>query len=260
MKYKLTKAFYLKCIFILGVLLLAYRTNQSFIQTTLSDNALSFQESLTLILKEVIGISNSTKTESLELGTISNFAEPGNMTPYEVDEQIRNSENYLIAQDKAEAFNQSIDLYALNEAFLHKTNYMRSHLVWEPLLIGYQLEEGVNKRVKELAENQYLSSYTFEGLDFRAHFDHISDPQYRLGENLYELFISAGDVHLTTWQNPKILADYLFDVFKEAISLNNYDVYRSQYIAIRAEPTDYNINESPYIRLVVSLVSDIMEE
>ena len=107
-----------------------------------------------------------------------------------------------------------------------------------------------------MGDYHYLSSITADGADFRAHFPNVSDAEYRLGENLYELYISAGDVHLTTWENEKILADYLFDVYADAVSLSNYDIYQSQYVSIYASPTDYSVDEVPYVRLVVSLVLD----
>ncbi|XJS11444.1 hypothetical protein ACF3NG_04225 [Aerococcaceae bacterium WGS1372] len=260
MNYKFPVTFYLKLIFIIAVLLFAYLNNQSFIQETMADETLGFQESVTSIMREVMDITNKLQSRQLDTEYISNYAEPGNITPYEINEQVKVTENYQVATQKATEFNQAIDMYALNDALIHKVNYMRSNLAWEPITVGYHLEEGANARVKELTENQYLSSLTIDGQDFRSHFYQISEPQYRLGENLYELYISAGDIHLSTWKNPKIFADYLYEVFSEAISLSNYDVYSSQYIAVRAEATDYNVDESPYIRLVVSLVSDTMEE
>lgn len=259
MKHKFPLSFYFKLIFITVVLLFTYVQNYSFIQATLSDESIGLQESFTSIMKEVMGLPNASQINQLNSNYISEHAEPGNTIPYEINDQIKYTENFSIAQDKAEEFNQALDMYALNDAFMRKVNYMRANMDWEPLTVGYHLEDGVNARVKELTQNQYLSSLTTQGQDFRAHFFEITDPQYRLGENLYELYISAGDIHLTTWQNPKILADYLYDTFQEAISHSNYDVYSSQYIAIRAEATDYNIDESPYIRLVVSLVSDTQE-
>lgn len=259
MKNKFPLSFYFKLCFITLVLLFTYFQHSSFIQTTIADDSLDFQESFTSIMKEVMGLPSRNQNLTQNTDYISEYAEPGNSTPYDIQDEVLYSDNYKKAQAEADEFNQALDIYALNDAFVRKVNFMRSSMGWEAISVGYHLEEGVEQRVSELAENQYLSSLTSDGQDFRSHFANISDPQYRLGENLYELYISAGDIHLSTWQNPKILADYLYDAFDDALSNANYDVYQSQYISIRAEATDYNIDEAPYVRLVVSLVSDTME-
>lgn len=256
MTNKFPKSFYFKLTFIIFFLALGYFKHQNFIEATLMDETLNMNESFTLIMKEMINLPKDAENEQNITESISEYAGPGNQQPYQINEDILYDDRYATAEQSANEFNASLNSLALNDAFIKQVNHMRGTKGWEPIIIGHHLEEGGRYRVEEMGQYHYLSNLTVEGTDFRSHFPAIDDAEYRLGENLYELYISAGDVHLTTWANPKILADYLFDVYADAISLSNYDIYQSQYISIYAEPTDYNIDEVPYVRLVVSLVMD----
>lgn len=257
MNNRFPRSFYFKLTFIMIVLMLTYARNQSFIQASLNDETLNFSQSVSTIIREVMQLpEQSSDSQMIVSDVISEHAQPGNQEPYQIDESILNYDNYITAKQIAADFNSSLNNLALNDAFIKQVNHMRAMKDWNPMNIGYHLEEGVLTRVKELGEYHYLDSVTIDGLDFRTQFPQVENAEYRLGENLYELYISAGDIHLSTWENPKILADYLFDVYADAISLTNYNVYQSQYISVYAEPTDYNVNEVPYIRLVVSLIMD----
>lgn len=256
MTNKFPKSFYFKLSFIIFFVLLGYYHNHNFIQATLNDESLSANESFNLIVREVMKLPNNVENDEGISEYISEYAQPGNQVPYQIHEEILLDDNYAIAKQSADQFNAALDNRALNDAFLRQMNHMRGTKGWEQIQFGEHLEEGVLRRVEEMGEYHYLSSITADGADFRAHFPSISDAEYRLGENLYELYISAGDVHLTTWENEKILADYLFDVYADAVSLSNYDIYQSQYVSIYASPTDYSVDEVPYVRLVVSLVLD----
>lgn len=257
MNNRFPKSFYFKLTFIVIVLTLAYVRNQSFIQATMNDETLNFTQSVSTIIREMMQLpEQANDSQGIISEGISEQAQPGNQEPYQIDESILSYDHYITAKEIADEFNASLNILALNDAFIKQVNHMRSIKDWDPMTIGYHLEEGTLRRVKELGEYHYLDSVTVDGLDFRTQFPQVENAEYRLGENLYELYISAGDIHLSTWENPKILADYLFDVYADAISLTNYNVYHSQYISIYAEPTDYNVNEVPYIRLVVSLIMD----
>lgn len=259
MNTKFPKSFYFKLTFIILVLLFGYIKNQAFIQATMSNESMNFNDSVTSILKEVMNLPQESEPTELDPSLISIYSEPGNQTPYLIEDEVTSSPNFKTAQEISDKFNESLDEYALNDAFLKQVNHMRVSKGWDAIEIGRYLEAGVEARAQELGQYHYISSLSAEGLDFRSQFPSIESAQYRLGENLYELYISAGDIHISTWQNTTIFADYLFDVFQEEISLSNYDVYKSQYISVHAEPTDYNVNESPYIRLVVTLVMDAQE-
>lgn len=256
MTNKFPKSFYFKLSFIILLVLFGYFQNQNFIQATLNDESFNVNESFNLIMREVMKLPNNVENDEVISEYISGYAQPGNQVPYQIHEKILSDDNYAIAKQSANQFNAALDNRALNDAFLRQMNHMRGTKGWEQIQFGEHLEEGVLRRVEEMGEYHYLSSITADGADFRAQFPSVSDAEYRLGENLYELYISAGDVHLTTWENEKILADYLFDVYADAVSLSNYDIYQSQYISIYAAPTDYSVDEVPYVRLVVSLVFD----
>ena len=112
----------------------------------------------------------------------------------------------------------------------------------------------------ELGAYNYLSSSTVEGSAFYNFFPEISEPQYRLGENLYELYIASDDIHLETWENSEILADYLYGVFRDSLEAELYQNYHGAYVWVHAEPTDYQIENASYVRLVVVLLLDTQSD
>lgn len=257
MRDKLPKSFYFKIIFIILVFTFVYNNHSTFIHATLDNPSLSAAESFTAIFKEVMDLPQ--RETSQQIAYYNPKAVPANQEPYQLEEEVKYYENYQIAADKATAFNNAFQAEQLNEAFLKRINYMRNMKGWDPVIVGHHLAEGTAARAQELGQYHYLSAYTAEGQDFRAKFPQLPNAGYRLGENLYELFISAGDIHLKTWENSGILADYLYEIFEESISMSNYDIYHSQYIYVHAEPTDYLVDSTPYVRIVVSLVMDIEE-
>lgn len=255
MKYKLPKSFYLKLTFILVVLFFAYSSNQFFIEATLNNQDLSTSQQVRLILQQVMSEQKPDYPMEEEI-YVEETTYPGNKIPNTIPETTQSHPRFEYSQEQANLFNQGVDMRLLNQYFLEKSNQVRQELDWEPMTIGWYLEEGSLARVQELSDYHYLSTETVDGQVFRSHFFEIDRADYRLGENLYELFISAGDIHLSTWQDEEILADYLFNIFEDALASDNYYVYHSQYISIRAAATDYKINDSPYVRLVVSLILD----
>ncbi|MGX7076421.1 hypothetical protein [Globicatella sanguinis] len=82
----------------------------------------------------------------------------------------------------------------------------------------------------------------------------------RLGENLYELYIAADDIHLSTWLKPEIFADYLYRAFETSTHAELYQNFNSQYIKVVASPTDFRVDDTAYVRLVVVLVMDTQVE
>lgn len=254
MHNKIPKSFYFKLIFILVVFLFAYLSNQSFIDATLADDSLTNYESFTMIIQEVLGFQNRSEPVIQTQVTVDHSL--NQQTPREIDASFENLDNYLYAQERAETFNANLDLEALNDIFTSKINEHRVQLNWEPMGVANHLASGIEQRVQELSDHHYLSPTTLAGEDFRSLFTDIENNQYRLGENLYELYISANDIHLDTWSNPEILANYLVEVFEQSSTSELYQNYLSQYITIQAAASDFNIETASYVRLVVVLVLD----
>lgn len=256
MNNKFPKSFYFKLIFIILTCLFVYFSNHTFIHATIINENLNISESFKVIMKEVMDLPRIEQVDNHENVEVDMQAAPGNQTPYLIEDDVKTLENYQTAEEKASQFNDNFNADGLNEAFNHKVNYMRRLKGWAELSVGSHLMKGTRIRAEQLGQYHYLSGYTVEGNDFRTLFTDIPKADYRLGENLYELYISAGDIHLTTWENPRILADYLYDVFVDSISLSSYEAYQSSLIRVYAEPTDYLVTETPYVRLVVTLVHD----
>lgn len=261
--YKLPKSFYFKVLFIILIYGWFYLEYRPIIDATIENPAIPFTHSVQVIFQEILTDSNSNDNfdtylvDNIDDQTdSSSMAQPGNITPYKISSDIVNHPRFQVAVSDASAFNEGVDISLLNEYFKDQVNDMRYQEGWEPVDVGWYLMDGTEQRIHELSKYHYLSKYTIDGNDFRYLFSDVESSEFRLGENLYELFISAGDVHLSTWQNEAILAEYLFDVFEDSISSSNYHLYSYQYITIRAEATDYQINNTPYVRLVVSLIMD----
>ncbi|UUX34303.1 hypothetical protein [Fundicoccus culcitae] len=254
MRKKIPLSFYVKLIFIVVVFLFTYVSHQSFIDTTLADNSLTSYESFAKIMQEVLGFQQ--RTEPVIPNQVVSNSEIDHSSPREIDETILSLPNYTLATEKAETFNANLDLVGLNEAFTNKINEQRSQLSWNLMEVGNHLAQGTNQRAFDLSHYHYLSPYTTNGDDFRSLFPEIENNQYRLGENLYELYISSSDIHLDTWSNPQILANYLVEVFEQSSTSELYQNYQSQYISIHAEASDFNIENASYVRLVVVLILD----
>lgn len=183
------------------------------------------------------------------------LTQPGSEQAQEIDPQILDHPNYKIASQKAEIFNQNINLDSLNEYFQSETP------LHQQKKIGNYLAEGSKERATELAEHHYLGSNTVDGKSFREHFPAIPESQFRLGESLYELYIAANDIHIQTWlSHPEVLADHLAKTFSQSMNNQDFSGYKSQYLAVHASPTDYQIDQTPYIRIVVVLTLDAKDQ
>lgn len=182
------------------------------------------------------------------------LTQPGSELAQEIDPKILEYPNYKLARQKAELFNQQVDLDALNHYFQTAPPL---HLQKQ---IGQHLAKGSRARATELAEHHYLGSNTVDGKSFRSHFTEIPESQFRLGESLYELYIAANDIHIQTWlSHPEVLADHLVKTFSQSMNNQDFAGYRSQYIAVHASPTDYQIDQTSYVRIVVVLTLDAQE-
>lgn len=257
MKQTLPISFYLKLSFIFLVFSWTYFTHRPIIDASLADTSLSTSETLNTILKEILGFHGSTDGEVGLISTHEIVSQPGNRTPQQLSQEIHSLPNYQHAAERAAEFNLLFDPDNLNMAFNQLLSQQRENAGSAPMEIGTHLAAGTTLRAQELSHYHYLGSNTVDGNTFYSLFPEMEDAQYRLGENLYELYIAADDIHLETWQNSSILAEYLYEVFQDSMSSEAYQHYQSYYLMVQAEPSDYNIDSAAYVRLVVVLMLDI---
>lgn len=239
--------FYVKLFFIMLVTLWAYQSHRSAIHTILADRELSTQDRIIEITKVLLDLPLSLPDEKPK--PTEDNAKMSSSTPTILDAEITQSANYQYAAQIAQDFNQKLSMTSLNEAYISLINKN----INPQIQIGPYLGEGTRERVKLLSDYNYFSSQTIDGKDFRTLYPNIPDNQYRIGENVYELFISADDIHLKTWQNGQILAKYLFSQFKQ---YDNLDEYQHQYLSVYVSPSDYKVEELPYVRMVAVVTYD----
>lgn len=256
MKHKLPISFYFKLLFIIIVLGGTYLVNHSLINATMADPSLSTVESVNVILQGILGIPKQGEQELISNHSTEGVSFPGNTQPQLIPEEIKEHPNYQLALERADQFNQTFDATEVNAYLVDQVNQYRLDYSSTIATSASYLSTGAQARAFELAKYHYLSSNTVDGTAFYSFFPDIIEPQYRLGENLYELYIAADDIHLETWQNSKILASYLYGVFQDSLETELYQNYRGLYAWVHAEPSDYQIDDASYIRLVVVLTLD----
>lgn len=260
MKRKIPLSFYFKLMFILFVLGGTYQFNRPLIDATLADENLSTIESVNIILQSVLGMQGSDELEPPTGTSSERVSFPGNTQPQLISEDMKSHPNYQLAQEKAERFNHHFDAETVNNFLSDKINDFRLDYGSLNSSVASYLAEGTKQRALELGTYHYLSSKTVDGLSFYSLFPEISEPEYRLGENLYELYIAADDIHLETWENSDILANYLYSVFQDSLETDLYQNYQGIYAWVHAEPSDYQIDNASYVRLVVVLLLDTQAE
>lgn len=244
------KRFYLKLIFIIFVLIWLIHTRGSIIYSIMTNQTLDTKEKwvnigVTLIDEKPPSLIRQQQyQDSIE-------TEPMGI--------VSSEESNQVASQVANEFNQAQDMNLLNELFTEKMNGKRNQLSWPNLSVGYHLSEGTYKRALELSTYNYFTSKTITDEPFYTQFQDIPNAAYRLGENLYELNISARDVHIKTWHNLDILADYLVDVLGSQTLSENHKNMLSQYLWIYALPSNESEDGTPYIRIIVSLTFDAEE-
>lgn len=255
MRQKLPKSFYFKLLFITVFFALTYINFQPVIHAALSDSSLSQSQQVSYILKSILGVKPTDTPASIPNLPSLTVAQPGNSQPALIDEQVKSLPNYRLAAEFADEFNETIDILKLNTLFVQEMNENYSHA--SSVVLGEHLSSGTKLRAQELAHYHYLGPDTVTGESFRTFFPQLTDHHYRLGENLYELYIAASDIHLKTWsENPAVFSEYLVGVFSQSIDESLYNTYNSQYLFVYAEPTDYQIDNTAYVRLVVVLTLD----
>lgn len=244
----------IKILIIFGVWCSLFIFHSRIINDILLDSSQTPLEKTGYIIRQLLGIEYQKRENMTSILPVREDYVTSD-TPKNIESHIQNNINYQYAMKIAEEFNKNLDIEELNQSFIDLLNEQRQYLEWEPLYMGSHLVHGTRSRVIELSMHHYLDVKTLDGDDFRSLFA-IDDASYRLGENLYELYMSANDIHLSTWQNPEILAQYLMDVLKNSILDEHYQSFASAYIQIRANASDYQVEYQPYVRLVAVLVLD----
>lgn len=252
--YRLPLSFYWKLVTIIMISGITLIYHRHYIIATWQNSSYTPLHATTLIAKHIIGLPEQTHVQ-LSHPTANTIQ--SSEVPRALDTRVMQSEQYIQAQNVATQFNQQIDLAYLNQLLTQKMNTQRLNNGWQAIVTGDHLQNGAHHRVTELSEYYYLNSTTVEGDDFRVRFPNIENAQYRIGENLLEVYLAGTDIHLTTWHDENILADYLVDALNELVTQTQFENYASQYIAIKAAASDYILNNTAYVRLVVVVEMDI---
>lgn len=229
-----------------------YWVNAVAIQEVTSNPNLSIYEKSASVAKIMLGlpagpIENNKQVEETNYATSA--------TPITLSDQEMQSENYLRSLEAAQFFNQAFDSQVLNQAFTNQINQARSDKGWESLMVGSHLQSGAYQRAQQLSDYHYLGHDTLDGQAFWSLYP-LENASYRLGENLYEVYISVDDIRLTTWQNTDIFAQYLAGAFQSVTQTDTYQAFYSQNVQVIASATDYAPNGQAYVRLVAVLVMD----
>lgn len=244
----------MKLLFIVMVWGFLFWNNRQQIQGIIHQTNLSQVDKTIQITRQILGANYqdvSNQSTDKKIGTENATSR----SPRTLDDAVLTSENYLHAEEVANQFNQQLDTATLNEHFTMLINQARSANNWNLLSVGHHLATGVDHRISELSDYHYLGSQTVNNQDFRILFG-IENANTRLGENLYELYIAADDIHLSTWLKPEVFADYLYQAFESSTQAELYQNFNSQYIKVMASPTDFRVDNTAYVRLVVVLVMD----
>lgn len=178
---------------------------------------------------------DSIDQESFDVSQISTPSIP-QVAPTQEDEKQQYASKVI------DTFNRHQDPIALTESFIRSNRSQYSDIQ-----VGHEIVSGAIERVKELADGYYFSELTRDGQDFRSHYLNLPDYQYRIGEQLFELYLIADDVRLEAWQQPDILAAFLSDSFGNEIQGQDYS---HELLAVRLGPTPFSVKGVPYVRLV----------
>ncbi|MCR8969242.1 hypothetical protein [Facklamia sp. 7083-14-GEN3] len=252
MKKHFPLSFYFKILFIVLGFGTAYYCHEEVIDQVLSQEGLSTFQRLSKISKELIGIEKLPDEESPDIiNQIQSY--PGNKQPIQYPPAIVEHPRFIKSQQKADLFNDQLDISELNRSFVEEVN--RAYFTQRTVFPAPYLSNGNLLRLEELNDYAYLDSKTIDGVNFRERFYGIEDNQYRIGENLYEVFISSDDIHLDTWSKDEaVFAQYLAEAFFEQTE-DFYDMKRV-YLSAKASATDFRLDDSSYVRIVVVLNFD----
>lgn len=250
MKYLITLG---KIIIILGFWGGLYLANATSIDPILADDALSITDKSAALTRIVLGLPGQIQPP--ETGLIDNTFNTAT-SPRSLESSILETRGFQESLEVAQTFNTQLNLGQLNEALVQTINEDRVNQGWDQIQVGLHMDRGAWTRATELGNYHYLSHLRPDGQDFWTLFA-FEGANYRLGENLYEVYISVDDIHLSTWaNNPDVFASYLYEAMPTITEQDIYQPFYSQYLAVYAAPTDYSNGEKAYVRLVVVLVMD----
>ncbi|MBD3949503.1 hypothetical protein I4Q36_08235 [Tuanshanicoccus lijuaniae] len=242
----------LKIVVIAVVWLLLYLPNQTAIHSIVSQGNYSFTEKVERVTRQLLNLPISSNEQTTEMvGT----TQPHFTTPRQLKQAVMSHKNFQYADRVARQFNQQLDLDVVNQLLVAKINKYYGDNASQVKDVGHHLAEGTDTRAGQLSDFHYLSEHTISGESFRSLFT-LPQVETRISEYLYELSMVATDVHLKTWANSEILADYLFKILERNDFFNQENDWTSQYLAIKAAASDYLVDKSAYVRLVVVLTMD----
>ncbi|MGF3067238.1 hypothetical protein ACQV2S_05810 [Facklamia sp. P13064] len=252
MKKYFPLSFYFKLLFIILGLSTIYHFHEEMIDQALSQEGLSTYQRLSKISEELIGIEKVPDEDSPDIiNQIQSY--PGNKQPIQYPQAVLAHPRFIKGQQMADSFNKQLDISQLNRSFIEAIN--RVYLPQQTVYLAPYLSNGNLLRLDELDNYVYLDSKTTEGLNFRERFYEIENNQYRIGENLYEVFISSDDIHLDTWSKDEaVFAQYLAKAFFE--QNEDFSDMRSVFISAKASASDFRLDDSSYVRIVVVLNFD----
>lgn len=156
-----------------------------------------------------------------------------------------------ILYTSADDFNQAIRSYPLNLAINEQLNSRIPHLTIQlpPDDIVWNLEQGGLNRIEMIVNtSESIEHVTIDRSTLIDDYG-LTGRVFHMGEQIYELFIHTGDIHLKTWQNPDIFATYLIDAMQLTQSIEAGQLDTQVYVTVRAYPTIRNGED--YIRLLV---------
>lgn len=159
---------------------------------------------------------------------------------------VSNPQAFEYAKEISDDFNASQNHLAITQAFIDlQPDELGAD--GQSIQVGRNLLEGGQTRVSELTDYNYFSNLTKDGQDFRSLYSSIPNAQFRIGEQLYELYLIADDIRLQAWKQPQILAEFLKQSLGQEIQSQEFT---HQLITVRLAPTAYIVNDIPYVRLV----------
>ncbi|MBK0347440.1 hypothetical protein JDW15_02165 [Aerococcaceae bacterium zg-ZJ1578] len=237
-----------KVIFIAVVWLMLYLPNQEAIQSIIQQDNQSTLDKVVQVTRQLLNLPLPEKNISSEIiGTNQTTF----TTPRQFNPAVYHHNNFQYAERVAQQFNQDVNLDELNRIFVSKINEKYN----AAKSVGPHLAEGTIQRAAQLSDFHYLNTETVNGESFASLFE-IPQAETRISEYLYELHIVATDVHLKIWKNSEILADYLLKALEKNNFFNHEQQWVSQYIAIKVAASDYLVDKSPYVRMVLVLTMD----
>ena len=232
----------IKVLTIMAVSYIAYQSYGEAMFTVIADDMSTPIEKASDLIRIVFDISEPAINDSEDEVNIEDITTP--TLPNKL--KVQNQEAYNYGRNIADSFNAVQDPIAITQAF-NSLPTDNNNLPAKTIDVGVNLLQGAKNRVRQLADNHYFSNLTKDGQDFRTLYTEIPNSQYRIGEQLYELYLIADDVRLQAWHQPDILAKFLNQALGKELNAKDFTY---QLITVRLAPTTYTVKGVPYVRLV----------